>query len=117
MMKRILGVIVLSGITGVAYAHNLPADNGFLSGLAHVLAAPDHWMLMLLAGVLLARIDRNVFAFTAVLIASLLVMHGFHPLLGYWALLAFLTGVLGSSIALLFAGRAIGRQLRKLLLH
>ena len=110
-MNRLITIFLLSAISSVAYAHNLPADSGFVSGLAHVLGAPDHWLAMLLAGVVLARLDISVFSFVSVVIGSLLVMHGFHPLLGYWPLFAFLVGVFGSSIAVLFAGRAIGRRL------
>lgn len=117
MMQRIAAIISLSILTGVAYAHNLPADNGFVSGVDHVLAAPDHWLLMLFAGIVLARMDINVFGFSSVIIGSLLVMHGFHPLLTYWALLAFLAGVFGCSIALLFVGRVIGRRLLYQSLH
>lgn len=111
MIKKIATVILLSGIGSVAYAHNLTSDNGFVSGIAHVLTAPDHWLAMLVAGIVMARLDINVFSFTSVVIGSLLVMHGFHPQLGYWPLFAFLAGVFGCSIAVLFAGRAIGRRI------
>lgn len=111
MMRKFAAVILLSGIGSIAYGHNLPADNGFVSGVSHVLLAPDHWLAMLVAGIVLARLDINVFSFVSVVIGSLLVMHGFHPLLGYWPLLAFLAGVFGCSVAVLFAGRAIGRRL------
>jgi hydrogenase/urease accessory protein HupE len=111
MMKKIATIILLCGISSIACAHNLPADNGFVTGVGHVLSAPDHWLAMLVAGIVMARLDINVFSFTAVVIGSLLVMHGFHPQLGYWPLFAFLAGVFGCSVAVIFAGRAIGRRI------